>query len=97
MSLALLSLVIQEIVYSFSCRNLKDSLIKQGIMSNKPFNYGILVLIVIETLVFLTPIGRIVSVTTIEFTLILKVILFNIISFILYELSKVVLKKCLKD
>lgn len=97
MSLALLSLVIQEIVYSFSCRNLKDSLFKQGVLSNKPFNYGILILIVIETLVFLTPIGKIVSVTTIEFTLILKVILFNFIGFILYELSKVILKKCLKD
>ncbi|MDY4996580.1 MAG: cation-translocating P-type ATPase, partial [Bacilli bacterium] len=51
MSLALLSMVVQEIVYSLSCRNLKQSIVKQGLFSNKVMNYGLLLILLIELIV----------------------------------------------
>ncbi len=97
MSLALLSMVIQEIVYSLSCRNLKQSVIKQGLFSNKAMNYGLLLIILIELIVFITPVGKLISVTSINVSLILVVFLINFMAIFIYELIKPLLVKCFKD
>jgi len=96
-SLALLSLVIQEIIYAVVCRNLKELVTKQGIFSNKAMNFGLLIVIIIELLVFATPLGSIISVEVLPMSILLKVVLFNSISFIIYELSKLIFKKVLRD
>lgn len=96
-SLALLSLVMQEIIYAVVCRNLKELVTKQGLFSNKTMNYGLLIVILIELLVFATPIGRIISVETLSMSMLMRVVLLNLISFVIYELSKVILRKTLKD
>ena len=96
-SLALLSLVVQEIVYAFVCRNLSELVYKQGLFKYKILNYGILILLVIEAVVFLTPIGGFISIKTLSIDIILNVLLFNLISFIIYELSKPIMKKIFKD
>ena len=97
MSLALLSMVVQEIVYSVSCRNLKQSVIKQGLFSNKTMNYGLLLILLIEFIVFVTPLGKLISITSIDFTLILVVFLINLMSIFIYELIKPLLVRCFKD
>ena len=97
MSLALLSMVIQEIVYSLSCRNLKQSVVKQGLLSNKAMNYGLLLIILIELIVFITPVGKLISVTSINISLILVVFLINFMAIFIYELIKPLLVKCFKD
>lgn len=96
-SLALLSLVVQEIVYAFVCRNLKELVYKQGLFKNKILNYGILILLVIEAIVFLTPIGSFISIETLSLNIILNALLFNLIAFIIYELIKPILKRLFKD
>ena len=97
MSLALLSMVVQEIVYSVSCRNLKQSVIKQGLFSNKAMNYGLLLILLIEFIVFVTPLGKLISITSIDFTLILVVFLINLMSIFIYELIKPLLVRYFKD
>ena len=97
MSLALLSMVIREIVYSLSCRNLKQSVVKQGLFSNKAMNYGLLLIILIELIVFITPVGKLISVTSINISLILVVFLINFMAIFIYELIKPLLVKCFKD
>ena len=97
MSLALLSMVVQEIVYSVSCRNLKQSVIKQGLFSNKAMNYGLLLILLIEFIVFVTPLGRLISITSIDFALILVVFLINLMSIFIYELIKPLLVRYFKD
>ena len=97
MSSALLSMVIQEIVYSLSCRNLKQSVIKQGLFSNKAMNYGLLLIILIELIVFITPVGKLISVTSINISLISVVFLINFMAIFIYELIKPLLVKCFKD
>lgn len=97
MSLALLSMVVQEIVYSISCRNLKESVVKQGLFSNKAMNYGLLLILLIELIVFVTPIGKLISITSIDISLILKVFLINFMAIFIYELIKPFLVKWFKD
>lgn len=57
MTLALLSMVVQEITYAISCRNLKEPVFKQGLFSNKVMNIGLAIILIIELLVFVSPIG----------------------------------------
>lgn len=97
MSLALLSMVVQEIIYSISCRNLKEPVFKQGIFSNKAMNIGLTIITLIELLVFMTPLGKIISVESIKPSLVLIIFLINSSSFIIYELLKPLLKKVFKD
>ena len=97
MSLALLSMVVQEIVYSISCRNLKESVVKQGLFSNKVMNYGLLLILLIELIVFITPIGKLISITSIDISLILIVFLINFMAIFIYELIKPFLTKWFKD
>ncbi len=97
MSLALLSMVVQEIVYSISCRNLKQSVVKQGIFSNKAMNYGLLLILLIELIVFVTPVGKLISITSIDISLILVVFLINFMSIFIYELIKPILVNRFKD
>ena len=97
MSLALLSMVVQEIIYSISCRNLKEPVFKQGIFSNKVMNIGLTIITLIELLVFMTPLGKIISVESIKPSLVVIIFLINSSSFIIYELLKPLLKKVFKD
>lgn len=97
MSLALLSMVVQEIVYSISCRNLKESVVKQGLFSNKAMNYGLLLILLIELIVFVTPVGKLISITAIDISLILIVFLINFMAIFIYELIKPFLVKWFKD
>lgn len=97
MSLALLSMVVQEIVYSISCRNLKQSIVKQGLFSNKAMNYGLLLILLIELIVFVTPVRKLISITSIDISLILVVFLINFMAIFIYELIKPLLVKWFKD
>ena len=97
MSLALLSMVVQEIVYSISCRNLKVSVVKQGLFSNKVMNYGLLLILLIELIMFITPVGKLISITSIDISLILVVFIINFMAIFIYELIKPLLVKCFKD
>ena len=97
MSLALLSMVVQEIVYSISCRNLKQSITKQGLFSNKAMNYGLLLIFLIELLVFITPVGKLISIKSINICLISVVFIANFMAIFIYELIKPLLVKCFKD
>lgn len=96
-SLALLSMVLQEIIYAISCRNLKDIIFTQGLFSNKAMNIGIIFLIIVEVLFFFTPLRKILSIAPLATNILGEIILFNIIAFLLYEIVKPLLKKVFKD
>lgn len=97
MTLALLSMVVQEITYAISCRNLKELVFKQGLFSNKVMNIGLAIILIIELFVFVSPIGRFISIESIDTKIILIVFLINLSSLIIYELIKPILCKYFKD
>ena len=94
---ALLAMVLQEIVFSISCRNINSLIYKQGIFSNKALNIGLIVLIMVELVFFLTPVGKVISIAQMNLSLIIVVTLYNLLGFILYELIKPLFNKYLKD
>ena len=97
MTLSLLSMVIQEIIYAYVCRNLRTFTHKQGFFSNKVMNMGVLGVIIIEAIVFFTPVGKIINVASVNWSIVLIVILCNLLSFLIYEFAKPILVKLFKD
>lgn len=96
-TLTLLSIVINEFVFAYNCRSLKEQIHKRGIFSNKHLNIGIFILLAIQLLVFFTPIGKLFGFVSITITDFILVSLVNVISFVLMELLKPLLVKKFKD
>ena len=97
MSCALLTLVMQEIIYAITCRNLKQFVFKQGFFSNKQFNIGILIILVVEGIFFLTPLRRFIGIVSVSIPLMLLIIVANLVVFFIYELLKPVLLGLFED
>ena len=96
-TLALLSIIINEFVFAYNCRSLKEPIYKRGIFSNKYMNIGIFILLLVQLLVFFTPIGKIFGLTTITISQFIFVILVNIISYVIIELLKPLTVKLFED
>ena len=96
-SLALLTVVIQELLYAVSCRNIKETIYKQGFFSNKYMNIGLIVVAFVEILFFLTPIGKFINIVEIKLLPLLIVLCFNMSGLLLYEIGKPILKRLFKD
>ena len=96
-TLALFSIVINEFVFAYNCRSLKEQIHKRGLFSNKYLNLGILGLFVVQLLVFFTPIGRLFGLEVITVSQLLFVVIVNIVSFIIIELLKPITVKLFKD
>ena len=96
-TMALFSIVLNEFVFAYNCRSLKRPIIEKGIFSNKYLNLGILVLLIIQLIVFFTPVGKLFGLEIINLSQFIFVILVNIIAFIILELLKPIITKIFKD
>ena len=97
LELALLSLVFQELMYAVSCRNLKEYIKPKNMFSNKAMNIGLFILLIIEILFFLTPVGSLISIEIIPLQYVLLVLIINLFGFACYEIIKPALKFMYKD
>lgn len=96
-TLALLSIVVSEFTFTYNCKELKDFSFKKGLFGNKFMNISILALMLLQVLVFFTPIGSVFGLSAISIIQFVIVVLVNIAGFILIELAKPVLAKCFSD
>ena len=96
-TLALFSIVINEFVFAYNCRSLKEQIHKRGLFSNKYLNLGILGLFIVQLLVFFTPVGKLFGLEVITVSQLLFVVMVNIVSFIIIELLKPITVKLFKD
>lgn len=96
-SMAFLCLIVQEMVFAYSCRNLKEPIIKHGLLSNKYVNIGIVLLIILQVLIFVTPLKNILRITTLTINQLLIIIFINILAFVFLELLKPIITKKFKD
>ena len=96
-TLALLSIVINEFVFAYNCRSLKEQIHTRGFFRNKQLNIGILALLVVQVIVFFSPIGKIFGLTTVTVTEVIYVIVINIISLVIIEMLKPWLVSHFKD
>ncbi|MBQ2640175.1 MAG: cation-translocating P-type ATPase [Bacilli bacterium] len=96
-TMALLCLIVQETFYAINCRNLKQPIYKQGLFSNKYFNIGLIAIIIIQVLTFITPIKNLLHIEMLNITQVSFIFISNLIIFILVELSKPIINKFFKD
>ena len=96
-TLALLSIVINEFVFAYNCRSLKEQIHKKGLFKNKQLNIGILALVLVQIVVFFSPIGQIFCLTHITLNQFIYVILINLVSLVIIELLKPIIVKLFKD
>lgn len=96
-TLTLLSIVINEFVYAYNCKDLKEFSFKKGLFSNGVMNITTLILLLIQIPVFLTPIGSVFGLAQISILNFVWVFLAEILAFVLIELCKPVIAKLFKD
>lgn len=96
-TLTLLTIVVSEYIFTFNCKDLKDFSFKKGLFGNKVMNISILILMLIQIPVFFTGIGSVFGLVPITVLQFLGVLGINIVGFLLIELVKPILAKCLKD
>ena len=92
-----INLVLSEISFAYSCRNLKTSVLNKNIFSNGYMNKSILVLGIVQILIFTTPLKSvfgIVGLNLLQFVYCFLVVLFT---FLIDELSKKIIAKLFKD
>ena len=96
-TMSFLTLVLLEMVYAFSCRNLKERVFNRALFSNSYLNKSMLILAIIQLLVFTTPIRKIFNIVSLSFYQVIFCILVVIIMFIIDELLKRVISKKFSD
>ncbi len=96
-TLALLSVVFGEFTFTYNCKELKTTIFKKGVFGNKVMNMGVLILLLVQVLVFFTPVGFLFGLSVVTIPQFLAVLLINILGFLLIELAKPVLSKTCKD
>ena len=96
-SLLFIYLVTHELLFSFSCRNIKKSVLNKDIFSNKKLTLGVLTILLVQVIVLVTPISKYFIVPSIKINYILITIGICFIMFILGELVKPIYTKLFKD
>ena len=96
-TLALLSVVLNEFIFAYNCRSLKEQIYNRGLFSNKPLNIGILILILVQVLVFFSPIGKIFGLTIVTIPQFIFVFIVNVISLVIIEALKPWMVKHFED
>lgn len=96
-SLLFIYLVTHELLFSFSCRNIKKSVLNKDIFSNKKLTLGVFLILLVQVIVLVTPISKYFIVPNIKINYILITIGICFIMFVLGELVKPVYTKLFKD
>ena len=96
-TMSFLTLISIEILFALTCKNLKNSVLNKHIFDNSYMNKSLIGIIILQLVVFLTPIKRIFNIVNISFYQVIICILISILVFIIDELAKNVMTKAFKD
>lgn len=96
-SLLFIYLICNELLFAYSCRNPKKSILNKHIFDNKTLNLSFISLIILQILLFASPLGKYFIAGNINIKFILLTIIITIVSFILEELLKPIFTKLFKD
>lgn len=96
-SLLFIYLVTHELLFSFSCRNIKKSVLNKDIFSNKKLTLGVTLILLVQILVLVTPISKYFIVSNIKISYVLITVGICLLMFVLGELVKPIYTKLFKD
>ena len=97
MTLALLSVVLTELTFTYNCKELKDFSFKKGLFGNKVMNISTLVIFAIQIPVFFTGVGSLFGLVPITAVQFLGVIGITLVGFLIIEIIKPIFAKLFKD
>ena len=96
-TMSFLALTIMELIFAFSSKNPKKSILNKNIFKNKYLNISAIVLTFMLIALFVTPLESIFMLTDLKNSQILLVLGMSCFVFLLDELFKPVIVKCFKD
>ncbi len=96
-TLALLSVVLGELVFTYNCKELKTFSYKKGLFGNKVMNISTLAIFLIQIPVFFTGLGSLFGLARVSVLEFAAVVGATLVSFVLVELVKPVCAKLFKD
>lgn len=96
-TMSFFSIILTEIVFAYSCRNLKKNIAFNGLLKNKYMNKSILLLMVLQAIVFFTPVKEIFNITSLSLIQIVYCLLVVITVFMIDEVTKKIIVKKFKD
>ncbi len=94
---AFLCLIMLELCFAYSCKNIKKPVINKNLFNNSKLNICILGLVAIDVIIFLTPLKSIFGLTDITIMEFLYCLIIIIVMVIIDELLKIRLAKHFKD
>ena len=90
-------LVANELLFSFSCRNLKKSVLNKNFFENKRLSIGVGVIALVQILILTTGLSQFFIVSGISIMNIIVTLIICLLTFIVGELVKPVYVKLFKD
>ncbi len=96
-SMAFLTLILSEMIFAYSCRNLKQSMLEQKIFANGYLNKSMFGLGLIQLIIFITPLKNLFGIVTLNLWQTCYCLLIIILMFLVDELSKNIISKIFKD
>lgn len=96
-SLMFIYLVIHELLFAFSCKNPKQSILNKEIFNNSKLNIGIIGIMIMQVIILITPLSKFFIVSNINIKYILITLIICFLMFVIGELSKPIYIKLFKD
>jgi len=97
MTMAFLTLIILEMLFAYSCRNLKESILNKKIFGNKKLNKCIFFLAIIQILIFITPLRSLFNIVSLSILQIISSILVSFMVIAIIEILKHKITSTFKD
>lgn len=97
MTISFLTLIILEMLFAYSCRNLKESILNKNIFGNKQLNRCTLLLLIIQVLIFITPLRNLFNIVSLSMIQVIYSLLVSVAIVIIIELLKSLITVTFKD
>ncbi len=96
-SMAFLTLILSEMIFAYSCRNLKQSMLEENLFANGYLNKSMFCLGLVQLIIFITPLKNLFGIVTLNLWQTSYCFLIIILMFFVDELSKNIISKIFKD
>ena len=95
--MAFLTLILLEITFAFSCKDLKNSVLNKKIFNNSFMNKSILGLLLLQILIFGSAFRDVFRIVNLSFLQVIYCVTIIILIFLIDETTKKIFKKIFKD
>ncbi len=96
-TMSFLTLILLEMVFAYSCRNLKKNIIGNGLFDNKYMNKSMLILGLVQIVIFVTSLKSIFGIVSLSIVQVIYCFIIVILVFLIDELLKNLISKLFKD